>query len=165
MMVSVRTYDSKCLQVYNISKQTNDRLCRWAWRVTKFARLNCVSYFLQTSWYHTWTTEWARNVSKSHFRACTSRSDVIHRKMPTTRPQLRSDQSMHHNYKQEFMCVINDPLGQAHSLICLARFWKVGTDGRTDITCDNSNDHPTSDCGSALWINYQYFWLIKMFNF
>ena len=35
--------------------------------------------------------------------------------------------------------VINDPLGQTHSLaivfalFCFARFWKVGTDGLTDV--------------------------------
>ena len=58
--------------------------------------------------------------------------------------------------------VINDPLGQTHSLLssehwfCLkfvffARFWKVGKDGRTDgqHMCEN-NDHYF---GSGEWIN------------
>ena len=50
-------------------------------------------------------------------------------------------------YKTE---VINDPLGQTHSLaslanivfalFCFARFLKVGMDVRTDNTCKN-NDH------------------------
>ena len=37
VLTSVTMY--KCVHASNISKQTNDRLCRWAWWVTEFARL------------------------------------------------------------------------------------------------------------------------------
>ena len=53
--------------------------------------------------------------------------------------------------REQDMGVINDPLGQTYSLdivgvdivfawnlFCFARVWKVGTDGRTDNTCGNS---------------------------
>ena len=42
VIVSVRT----CALAYNISKQTNDRLCRWAWWVTEFARLVLLLLFV-----------------------------------------------------------------------------------------------------------------------
>ena len=37
---------------------------------------------------------------------------------------------------------------------CFAGFWKLGTDGLTNDTCENSN----RDCGWAEWINKLYFW-------
>ena len=54
--------------------------------------------------------------------------------------------------KQKKTGVIYDPLGQAHivfTLFCIARFWKVGTNGRYV-----RKQFPTgNDCGLAEWIN------------
>ena len=59
--------------------------------------------------------------------------------------------------------VINDPLGQTHSLassehcflmFCFARSEKWGrTDGRTETTCEKIIITAGRDCGLAEWIN------------
>ena len=59
---------------------------------------------------------------------------------------------------------INDPLGQTYSqassdhyipfkFVWFERFWKVGTDGRTDTTYENSDHYTGCDCWLAVWIN------------
>ena len=40
------------------------------------------------------------------------------------------------------------------ALFCFARFWKVGTDGRT--TCAQTMITTGRDCGAAEWINNYY---------
>ena len=58
--------------------------------------------------------------------------------------------------------VINDPLGQTHSLdssehcshLKFVLFRKVGMDGRMNEQCAKTMITTTRDCGSASWIKY-----------
>ena len=70
-------------------------------------------------------------------------------------------------YDWQDRCVINDPLGQTHSLASsehcfrfkFVLFWKVGMDRRTDerTTCAKTMIPTGRDCGLAEWIKIMYY--------
>ena len=62
--------------------------------------------------------------------------------------------------------MIHSASPQSWSAVIVAWFWSFGTDGRTDIMCENS-DHYRRDRESASWINTNFhgFWVYWLLLF
>ena len=88
---------------------------------------------------------------------CNCKGRVYYQQWPPKKSTTRQVSSMIHSAKPTVSPVVN--IVFTWYLYCLARFWKVRTDGRWDgrTKCLNTMITTGSGCGSATWIKTLHF--------